>query len=202
MSGQKILMLVGDYAEDYEVMVPFQTLQVVGHQVHAVCPDRSRGEKIRTAIHDDEGDQTYTEKRGHDFVLNASFDAVDPADYDALLIAGGRAPEYIRMNERVLEIVRAFHREDKPVAAVCHGLQVLAAAGVVDGRRLTGYPAVRPELVAAGADWVDVEMDESVVDGRLVTAPAWSAHVAWLGDFLDVLGTRVEHGEPAAAAAV
>lgn len=200
MTGKKILMLVGDYAEDYEVMVPFQTLQVVGHQVHAICPDRSSGEKIRTAVHDDEGDQTYSEKRGHDFVLNASFQQADPADYDALLIAGGRAPEYLRLNERVLEIVRAFDREDKPIAAVCHGLQVLAAAGVVEGRRLTGYPAVGPELEAAGADWVDAGMEESVVDDRLVTAPAWSAHVAWLRDFLDVLGTRIEHGSPAAAA--
>src|SRR2546422_7452989 len=121
--ARKILMLVGDYAEDYEVMVPFQTLLAVGHQVHAVCPGKKKGEKVRTAIHDFEGDQTYSEKRGHDFTLNASFDEVKPDSYDALVIAGGRAPEYLRLNDRVLDLVRHFFTRTKPVAAICHGAQ-------------------------------------------------------------------------------
>jgi protease I len=197
--SKKILMPVGDYVEDYEVMVPFQALQVADHTVHAVCPGKSGGDTVRTAVHDFEGDQTYSEKRGHDFQLNADFAEVDPADYDALLIAGGRAPEYLRLEDGVLETVRHFFDEDNPVAAVCHGVQILTAAGVVEGRTLTGYPACRPEVRAAGGDWRDVAMDEAVTDGNLVTAPAWSAHVAWLRAFLEVLGTRIEPGVTAAA---
>lgn len=198
MDGKKILMLVGDYGEDYEIMVPFQALQMVGHEVDAVCPDRDAGEALPTAIHDFEGDQTYSEKPGHAFTLNADFSEVDPDHYDALVVAGGRAPEYLRLDERVLDVTRHFFDRDKPVAAVCHGLQILSAAGVLEERRVTGYPAVEPEMEAAGATWVDAEMDEAVTDGSLVTAPAWSAHVAWLSEFLSVLGTRVEHPEPAA----
>lgn len=201
MRGKKILMLVGDYAEDYEVMVPFQALQIVGHTVHAICPDRRAGQKIRTAVHFSEGDQTYTEKRGHDFTLNAGFSDVDESEYDGLVISGGRAPEYIRLNDRVLDIVRHFDEHDEPMAVVCHGVQVLTAAGVASGRRLTGYPACGPEAKAAGAEWVDAAMDEAVVDGNLVTSPAWSGHVAWLSSFLEVLGTRIEHREPAGASA-
>jgi protease I len=191
--GQKILMLVGDYAEDYETMVPWQALQMVGHTVHAVAPDKAKGNTIRTAIHDFEGDDTYSEKPGHNFELNATFDEVDPADYDALVIAGGRAPEYIRLNERVLDITRHFDQHNKPIAAVCHGVQVLTAAGVVEGKKLTGYPACGPEVRAAGGEFVDVAVTESVVDGQLVTSPAWPAHQAWLADFLDVLGTTITH---------
>lgn len=188
---KKILQLVGDFAEDYEVMVPFQALQMVGHTVHAVCPDKKAGEKIRTAIHDFEGDQTYSEKRGHDFTLNATFDNVNPEDYDALLISGGRAPEYIRLNPRVLEIVRHFFEAGKPVAAICHGAQVLTAAGVVQGRRVSAYPAVGPEVEAAGGEYADIRIDQAVTDGNLVTAPAWPAHPAWLAQFLKVLGTQI-----------
>ena len=198
MDGKKILMLVGDYGEDYEIMVPFQALQMVGHEVDAVCPDRDAGEALPTAIHDFEGDQTYSEKPGHAFTLNAAFSEVGPDHYDALVVAGGRAPEYLRLDERVLDVTRHFFDRDKPVAAVCHGLQILSAAGVLEERRVTGYPAVEPEMEAAGATWVDAEMDEAVTDGNLVTAPAWSAHVAWLSEFLSVLGTRIEHSEPAA----
>ena len=197
MDGKKILMLVGDYGEDYEIMVPFQALQMVGHRVDAVCPDRDAGEAVPTAIHDFEGDQTYSEKPGHAFVLNADFSDVDPSRYDALVVAGGRAPEYLRLDDRVLDVTRHFFDRDEPVAAVCHGLQILAAADVLEGRRVTGYPAVGPEMEAAGATWVDADMDEAVTDGNLVTAPAWSAHVAWLSEFLEVLGTRIEHREPA-----
>ncbi len=146
----RVLMLVGDFAEDYEVMVPFQALQMVGYTVEAVCPGKRAGQKIRTAVHDFEGDQTYSEKPGHNFTLNATFEEVDPERYDALLIAGGRAPEYIRLNERVLQIVRHFAEAGKPIAAICHGIQVLTAADVVRGRRLTAYPAVGPEVRLAG----------------------------------------------------
>lgn len=192
MGAKKILMLVGDYVEDYEVMVPFQALQMVGHEVHAVCPDKKAGEKVRTAVHDFEGDQTYSEKRGHNFTLNATFDEVNPEEYDGLVIPGGRAPEYIRLNERVLEIVRHFAQAGKPIAAICHGAQVLAAAGVISGIACTAYPAVSPEVKAAGAKWVDVPLDGAHVDKNIVTAPAWPAHPAWLRKFLELLGTKIE----------
>jgi len=133
--AKKILMLVGDFAEDYETMVPFQALQIAGHRVDAVCPGKKAGEQVRTAIHDFEGDQTYTEKRGHNFTLNATFADVKPADYDALVLPGGRAPEYLRLNDEVLAIVRHFDAAGKPIAAICHAAQILAAAGVLKGRR-------------------------------------------------------------------
>lgn len=187
MPARRILIITGDFAEDYEIMVPFQALQMVGHTVHAVCPDRKSGESIRTAVHDFEGDQTYSEKPGHHFTLNAAFDEVDGANYDAILIPGGRAPEYIRMNESVLETVRHFARENKPIAAVCHGVQVLAAAGVLEGRTCTAYPACAPEVQLAGGTYVETAIDGVHVDGNLVTAPAWPAHPAWLAAFLDLL---------------
>lgn len=197
--ARKILMLVGDYAEDYEVMVPFQALQAAGHTVHAVCPDRKAGERIRTAIHDFEGDQTYSEKRGHDFALNATFADVNPGGYDALAIAGGRAPEYLRLNSAVLDVVRHFFAAEKPVAAICHGPQILCAAGVIEGRRVSAYPAVAPEVRLAGAEYADIPIDGAVTDGNLVTAPAWPAHPAYIAQFLQVLGTRIEHEELAPA---
>lgn len=185
---KKLLMLVGDYVEDYEVMVPFQALQMVGHRVDAVCPNKKAGEFVRTAIHDFEGDQTYSEKRGHNFVLNATFDDVDAASYDGLVIPGGRAPEYIRLNARVLEIVRDFFAADKPVAAICHGAQVLAAAGVLEGKSCSCYPAVSPDVTRSGGTFADIAMDAAHTCGKLVTAPAWPAHPAWLAAFLKVLG--------------
>ena len=200
MNGKRILMLVGDYVEDYEAMVPFQALQMVGHRVDAVCPGKAAGDSVRTAIHDFEGDQTYSEKPGHNFGLNASFDDVDPADYDALVVPGGRAPEYLRLNERVLDVVRHFFEADKPIAALCHGPQILAAAGVLDGRSCSSYPAVGPEVRRAGAEYVDIPVTEGHVDGNLVTGPAWPAHPDWLAKFLEVLGTRIEHGTREAAA--
>jgi protease I len=190
--SKKILMLVGDFGEDYEIMVPFQALQAVGHKVHAVCPGKKAGEKIRTAIHDFEGDQTYSEKPGHNFALNFTFDDVKPEEYDALVISGGRAPEYIRLNQPLLEIVRHFFATNKPVASVCHGAQVLTAAGVVKGRRVSAYPACGPEVTLAGGEYVDIPVDQAVVDGNLVSAPAWPAHPEWLAKFLQVLGTRIE----------
>ena len=192
MAAKKILMLVGDYVEDYEVMVPFQALLMVGHNVHAVCPNKSAGESVRTAIHDFEGDQTYSEKRGHNFQLNATFDEVGAEDYDALVIPGGRAPEYIRLNARVLEIVRHFASADKPIAAICHAAQVLAAAGVLQGKTCSCYPAVSPDVSAAGGTYADIAVTEAHTCGKLVTAPAWPAHPAWLAQLLKVLGTRIE----------
>jgi protease I len=192
MAAKKILMLVGDFVEDYEVMVPFQALTMVGHTVHAVCPDKAAGETVATAIHDFEGDQTYSEKRGHNFALNAAFDEVNVEEYDALVIPGGRAPEYIRLNEQVLAMTRHFAEEDKPIAAICHGPQVLAAAGVLEGKGCTAYPAVGPDVTNAGGEYVSVPVDQAHVDGNLVTAPAWPAHPEWLAKFLEVLGTTIE----------
>lgn len=193
MAGKKILMLVGDFGEDYEIMVPFQALQMVGHTVHAVCPGKAKGDSVKTAIHDFEGDQTYSEKPGHNFGLNATFEDVEPSDYDALVVAGGRAPEYLRREDGVLDMVRHFFDADKPVAAICHGLQILSAADVVKDRTLTAYPACGPEMEAAGANYKDVEATEAVVDGKLVTSPAWPGHPKWLAAFLEVLGTKITH---------
>jgi protease I len=195
--GCKILMLVGDFVEDYEVMVPFQALGAVGHTVHVVCPGKSAGQTVRTAIHDFEGDQTYTEKRGHNFTLNASFDATHAQDYDALVVPGGRAPEYLRLNPQVIEVVNHFAKAGKPIAAICHGAQLLAAAGVISGRRISAYPACAPEVELAGATFAKIDIDAAVTDGNFVTAPAWPAHPAWIGQFLAVLGTRIEHRAPA-----
>ncbi len=191
MSRKSILMLVGDYVEDYEVMVPFQALLMVGHTVHAVCPGKKSGEVVRTAIHDFEGDQTYSEKRGHNFSLNATFEQITPESYDALVIPGGRAPEYIRLNPRVIEIVHHFSKTNKPIAALCHGAQILAAAGVLKGKKCSAYPATGPEVTLAGGTYVNLPMTEAITDGNLVTGPAWPAHPAWLAQFLAVLGTRI-----------
>jgi len=192
MSKKKILVLAGDYVEDYEIIVPFHALQMVGHTVHVVCPGKKTGEFVPTSIHDFEGDQTYSEKRGHNFALNATFDQVKSEDYDALMIPGGRAPEYIRMNARVLEIVRYFMKENKPVAAICHAPQVLAAAGVLKGRKCSSYPATSPDVTLAGGTYVDVGMADAGVDGNLVSGPAWPALHSWLAKFLAVLGTKIE----------
>jgi protease I len=191
--GKKLLMLVGDYAEDYETMVPFQTLLAVGHTVHAVCPDKKAGDSIATAIHDFEGAQTYSEKPGHRFTLNHDFDKVDVNDYDGLVIPGGRAPEYLRMNDRVLEIVRQFDSAKKPIAAVCHAAQILAAAGILKGRTCSAYPACAAEVRLAGGTYAEIGIDQAHTDGHLVTAPAWPAHPAWMAQFLAVLGTRITH---------
>jgi protease I len=193
MSQAKLLMIVGDYAEDYETMVPFQALQMVGHTVHAVCPGKKAGDFVRTAIHDFEGDQTYSEKRGHNFTLNAAFADIRPADYDGLVLPGGRAPEYLRLDPKVLEMVRHFAEAKKPIAAICHAAQLLAAARVLQGRRVSCYPACAPEVELAGGAFASVQMTEAVVDGNLVTAPAWPAHPAWLSQFLDVLRRHLAH---------
>ncbi len=191
--GKKILMICGDYCEDYETMVPFQTLLAIGHTVHAVCPGKKAGDSIATAIHDFEGDQTYSEKRGHNFALNASFDDVNASHYDALVIPGGRGPEYLRMNDAVIALVRHFFSTNKPVAAVCHGAQLLAGARVLEGRLCSAYPACRAEVELAGGRYADIPIDQAVTDGNLVTAPAWPAHPAWLSQFITLLGPRISH---------
>jgi protease I len=193
MTGKRILMIVGDFGEDYETMVPFQALIAVGHTVHAVCPDKKAGDSIATSIHDFEGQQTYSEKRGHNFALNATFSEIDPSRYEALVIPGGRAPEYLRLNAKVIELVRHFFETNKPVAAICHGAQILAAAGVLKGRTCSAYPACRPEVELAGGVYADIAIDGAVTQGNLVSAPAWPAHPAWLAQFLATLGTRISH---------
>ena len=194
MAAKKILMLVGDYVEDYEAMVPFQILTMVGHTVHAVCPGKKAGETVKTAVHDFVGDQTYAELPGHRFALNATFDQVRQGDYDALVIPGGRAPEYLRLDRRVIELVQSFDKSRKPIAAICHGPQILAAAGVLKDRACIAYPAVGPECTAAGARFGEVNPTASnaLTDGNLVTAPAWPAHPEWMRQFLKVLGSRIE----------
>lgn len=192
MSVKRILMLVGDYVEDYEVMVPFQALLMVGHQVDAVCPDKKAGDTVHTAIHDFEGAQTYSEKPGHYFTLNATFAEIKAENYDALVIPGGRAPEYIRLNPQVLNIVRHFAEQQKPIAAICHGAQVLATAGILTDKTCSPYPAVAPEVKAAGGHWQEIPLDAAHVDGNLVTAPAWPAHPQWLAKFLQLLGSKIE----------
>ncbi|MCM5679089.1 DJ-1/PfpI family protein [Schlegelella sp. S2-27] len=190
--AKKILMIVGDFGEDYETMVPFQALSMVGHTVHAVCPDKKAGEWVMTAVHDFDGYQTYSEKPGHRFTLNAGFDEVRPEDYDALVVPGGRAPEYLRMNPKVIACVQHFSKANKPIAAICHGAQLLAAAGVIRGKRVSAYPACAAEVELAGASYAQIAVDQALTDGLLVTAPAWPAHPAWLAQFLSVLGTRIE----------
>lgn len=189
---KKILFLTGDFAEDYETMVPVQMLEMVGYEVHSVCPGKKKGETIKTAIHDFEGGLTYTEKPGHNFMLSYSFDQIDVDDYVGIAIAGGRAPEYLRLNQKVLEIVKHFFDTNKPVAAVCHGIQILTAAGVVKGRKLTAYPAVGPEVTIAGGEFQDIPATDAYVDGNLVTSPAWPGHPAWIREFLKVLGAKIE----------
>jgi protease I len=174
-------------------MVPFQMLLMVGHEVHAVCPGKKEGETVVTAIHDFEGAQTYSEKPGHNFKLNATFDSIREATYDALVIPGGRAPEYLRLNDRVLAIVRHFAGAKKPIAAICHGPQLLAAAGVLEGKACSAYPAVAPEVTLSHGKFMPPSQgfDNAHVDGNLVTAPAWPAHPAWIKAFLETLGTKI-----------
>jgi protease I len=190
---KKVLMIVGDFVEDYEAMVPFQMLTMAGHSVHTVCPGKKPGESVKTAIHDFEGDQTYSEKRGHNFAINTDFASVRPEDYDALFLPGGRAPEYLRLNEKVLEVTRYFSESDKPIGTLCHGPQILAAAGVLEGRKLTAYPAIRPEVEKAGAEWVEPNktFSNASIDGNLTSAPAWPGHPELLRSFLEMLGTKI-----------
>ena len=191
--AKKILMLAGDFVEDYEIMVPFQMLLMLGYEVDAVCPGKKPGDVVKTAIHDFEGDQTYSEKRGHNFAINADFDAVDTKDYAGLVVPGGRAPEYLRLNKRVLEIVREFDADKKPIAAICHGPQILVSAGILKNHTCTCYPAVQPDVEDAGATFggTNETFTNAVVSGHLVTAPAWPAHPAWIAAFVKLLGAQI-----------
>ena len=187
--SKKILMIVGDYVEDYEAMVPLQILQTMGHHVDTVCPEKKPGDTVATAIHDFDGDQTYSEKPGHRFAITADFFGVDVEQYDALVLPGGRAPEYLRLNGRVLEIVRQFDADAKPIAAICHGPQILAAAGVLTGKQCSCYPAVQFEVTSGGGQYVQpaATMDSAHTHGHLVSAPASPAHPAWMRAFLALL---------------
>ena len=189
---KKILMLVGDYTEDYETMVPFQSLQVLGYDVEVVCPNKKPGDLVRTAIHDFEGDDTYSEKRGHNFLINANFETVDTSNYIGLFITGGRSPEYLRLNKRVLQLVQEFFQAKKPIAAICHGPQILTAAGVVKNLNLTSYPAVAPEIDLAGGRYIEIDADKSIVDKNIVTSPAWPGNAAIIKEFVKLLGAKIE----------
>lgn len=192
MVKKKILMIVGDYVEDYEVMVPFQALQMVGHVIHVVCPDKEESEHVVTAIHEFGNEDTYTEKIGHCFELNMSFDDVDITDYDALIIPGGRAPEYLRVNEEVLEMVKYFNDENKPIVAISHGVQILISADVIDGKKCTGYPTLEIDISNAGGIWIDADDSNAIVDDNLITAQTWDANTELLAKFLEMLGTNIE----------
>ncbi|KGE16100.1 DJ-1/PfpI family protein [Sphingobacterium deserti] len=189
--AKKVLLLVGDYVEDYEAMVPFQAMGAIGIEVHAIAPDRVEGDLVPTAIHDFTGDQTYKELRGHNFNINKSFAEVNPEDYDGLYIAGGRSAEYIRLNKKVLDITKHFFEHNKPVAAICHGIQVLTTARVLKGRTLTAYVAVGPDIELAGGTWKNIPADQAIVDGNLVTSPAWPGHQAILKEFYILLGITI-----------
>lgn len=190
--GKRILMLAGDFVEDYEVMVPYQALISVGYHVDVVCPGKRAGEQVATAIHDFVGFQTYVELRGHNFTLNKSFDSVKLEGYAGLYITGGRAPEYIRLDPRVIEYTKYFFDKNLPVAAICHGIQVLTAANVVKGRTLTCYVAVGPEVTLAGGIYKDIPATEAITDGNLTTSPAWPGHPAILREFYKLLGVKIE----------
>lgn len=191
--SKRILMLAGDFVEDYEVMVPYQALLSMGVNVDVVCPDKKAGDSIPTAIHDFEGDQTFTEKPGHNFTLNKTFSAIDLYDYDGLYICGGRAPEYIRLNNRVLEITRFFFDKQLPVAAICHGIQVLTVADVLVGRTLTAYESIGPDIALAGGTYKKIAADRAITDGNLTTSPAWPGHPAILREFYKLLGIQIRH---------
>lgn len=185
-------MLAGDFVEDYELMVPFQALLSVGCEVDVICPGKKKGDKIATAIHDFTEFQTYLEYRGHNFEINKDFDGLNPCEYDGLYVTGGRAPEYIRLDQKVLEFTRHFFESNKPVAAICHGIQVLTAANVIQGRTLTCYAAVGPEVTLAGGNYRNVPPTDAVVDGNLVTSPAWPGHPAILKEFYKLLGISIQ----------
>mgnify|MGYP000001365023 FL=1 len=191
--AKKILLIAGDFTEDYELIFPYQALRMIGHHVDTVCPDKVAGDTIKTAIHDFEGDQTYTEKPGHNFALNADFANAQESDYDALVLPGGRGPEYLRTNEAVLDLIRDFHQSGKPIAATCHApAQLLTAAGVTKDVKTTCYPACAPEITLTGAEYVEIPIDGAMTDKNVVSSPAWPGNDAWMSHFLKLLGTKIE----------
>lgn len=191
-SSKNLLMIVGDFSEDYEVMVPFQALTMLGYTVHNVCPGKKAGDSVATCVHDFEGFQTYTEKRGHNFAINFNFDEVDVNNYLGLILPGGRAPEYLRMNEKVLKITKEFFNQNKPICAICHGPQILCSAGVLKDVESTAYPACRSEVESSGSKFVgdNQTFDNVVVDlkHKLVSTPAWPGQPGVLRKFVELLG--------------
>ena len=201
MAGKKILMLVGDFTEEYEIFVFDQAMKAVGHQVDIVCPDKKAGEILHTSLHDFEGHQTYTEKLGHNHHVSKTFSKVDPADYDAVYVAGGRGPEYIRIDKRVQAIIRHFHEAGKPIFTICHGVQVLMAVdGVIRGKEVAALQYCEPEVTAVGGIYIDVPPTGAHVDGNLVSAKGWTGLAAFMKECLNALGTEVRHGEIRSAA--
>lgn len=191
-SDKKILFICGDFMEDYEITVPFQSLQALGCHVDAVCPKKRAGDSCPTAVHDFEGDQTYSEKPGYHFTLTASYEELDARSYDALVVPGGRAPEYLALDDSVIALVKHFMESGKPVASICHGQQILAAAGVLKGRKCTAYPAVRLNVVLGGATWLEPDpIHRCFTDGNLVTGAAWPAHPEFVAQLMALLGIRV-----------
>ena len=198
MAGKKILMLTGDFSEEYEIFVFEQAMHAVGHTVHVVCPDKKAGDVLKTSLHDFEGDQTYTEKPGHNYILNKTFSEVKPADYDAVYVAGGRGPEYIRIDKRVQEIVRHFHKADKPIFTICHGVQVLmAVTETIRGKEVAALQYCEPEVTAGRRQIHRRAADGAHVDGKLVSAKGWPGLAAFMRECLKVLGTEIRHAEPA-----
>jgi protease I len=196
MPGKTILMLTGDFSEEYEIFVFEQAMHAVGHTVHVVCPDKRKGDILKTSLHDFEGDQSYTEKPGHNYILNKTFSEVKLADYDAVYVAGGRGPEYIRIDKRIQDIIRHFHEADKPIFSICHGVQVLIAVdGVVRGKEVAALQYCEPEVTLAGGKYIDVPPEGAHVDGKLVSAKGWPGLAAFMRECLKVLGTEVHHGE-------
>jgi len=197
MPGKKILMLVGDFTEEYEIFVFQQGMEAVGHTVDVVCPDKKAGDILTTSLHDFEGHQTYTEKLGHNFVINKTFAEAEakPEAYDAVYCAGGRGPEYIRTDKRVQAIVRHFHEAKKPIFTICHGVQILIAVdGVVRGKKVAALGACEPEVILAGGTYIDLSPTEAYVDGTMVSAKGWTALAAFMRECLKVLGTEIRHG--------
>ena len=196
MAGKKILMLTGEFTEEYEIFVYQQGMMAVGHTVHVVCPDKKAGDRIKTSLHDFEGDQTYTEKMGHYADINKTFsEALAQLDqYDAVYCAGGRGPEYIRTDKRIQQMVKHFHDAGKPIFTICHGVQILIAVdGVVRGKRVGALAACEPEVTLAGGTYVDLSPTDSLIDGKMVSAKGWTALAAFMRDCLKVLGTEIKH---------
>ncbi|MFL9503723.1 DJ-1/PfpI family protein (plasmid) [Rhodopseudomonas palustris] len=194
MAGKKILMLCGEFTEEYEIYVFQQGMEAVGHTVHVICPDKKKGEMIQTSLHDFEGHQTYIERFGHLAEINKTFSEVDLNEYDAVYCAGGRGPEYIRTDKRIQAMVRHFHEEKKPIFTICHGVQILVAVdGVVRGKKVAALGACEPEVILAGGTYIDVKPHEAYVDGTMVSAKGWTGLAAFMRECLKVLGTEIRH---------
>jgi len=195
MAAPKILILTGDAAESLEVIYPYQRLQEEGYEVRIAAPAKK---KLHFVVHDFEpGYDTYTEKPGYSWDADLAFKDVNPADYAALVIPGGRAPEYIRNNPDCQRIIQHFFQQSKPVAQICHAALALAAAGVLKGKRTAAYPALEPDVRAAGAEFVN---SEAVVDGHMISARAWPDHPAWMREFVKLLRQKASLQEQRATA--